>query len=124
MLDEQTQAYLNDLENLHLANDISKLYTNLGEDATDLTAPHLQELTDATDGVKTMQSAISKLYAAYQETEAKLKASKETNIQLMYQISQAGIDKPVNQEEADEKEAQKIDDAVDDALDALEQEDL
>lgn len=123
MLDERTQAYLEDMQNLHLANDISQLYTALGEDATDLTAPHLQELTDATDGVKTMTSVLGKLYDAYKETEAKLKAAKETNIQLMYQISQAGIDKPVNKEEADEKEAQQTDDELDAALDALEVED-
>lgn len=123
MLDERTQAYLDDMQNLHLVNDISKLYTALGEDATDLTAPHLQELTDATDGVKTMTSVLGKLYDAYKEAEAKLKASKETNIQLMYQISQAGIDKPVNKEEVDEKEAQQTDDELDAALDALEVED-
>lgn len=116
-LDQNTLNYLNDLDNSTLANDISKLYTNLGEDATDLTAPHVQELTDATDGVKTAISALKKVYGAYKEAQDKLKQSKETNVQLMYQLSQQGLTEPKTDEEKQEAEDEKLDREIDNALD-------
>lgn len=117
-LDQNTIAYLNDLDNSTLVNAVSKLYTNLGEDATDLAAPHLQELTEATDGVKTAISTLKKLYSEYQDVANKLKQSKETNVQLMYQLSQQG-QQPQTDSEKQQDEEEKLNQEIDNALDNI-----
>ena len=94
-----------------LIADVGKLY-DLGEDATPLLADHVSEMQDVQDRIKTLTSAASDLYAAYNQSQANLNAQKEANVKLMYDMTK----RAVKSDNEVSREAQEANDKVDDAL--------
>ena len=103
--------YLDALKDSTLVNQVGALY-DLGEDNAPIVADHIEEMKDTQQQVQTLLDTTIALYAAYNETQAQLKAQKDANVKLMYDATQQAVQNTKQEEDKRNKENDEIDDAL------------
>ena len=100
---------LESLDDLDLVNVIGSLY-DLGEDNAPIIADHLEEMESVQDRVSELIDDTKALVQAYKDQSEELAKQKEANTKLMYER----LRRAENVEKEEDKEAEALDDALDD----------